>query len=134
MTKPVLFTLTQTPDAPVFRSLYEDLGYEVMPFTTVRKSVNALKKYQPDIVIAQFIYAYSTNYASNHISNLDTLLITLQTLAGKKPHIIYLCNKQELVHLDELIEQYNGCCETSHAITIPYNKDDMQTIIESIII
>ena len=134
MSKPILFSLTQTPEAPVFCSLYEDMGYEVMQFTTVRKAIGALRKHKPKVVIAQFLYAYSNNYASNHISNLDTLLITLQTLPGKKPDVIFLCYKEEIGYLEELTEHYAGCCSTNHALTIPVNKDDMEATLKTHII
>ena len=91
---------------PNLSSLLNQLGYQEIQFGSVRKAISGLKKYKPDVIIADFLYAYSTNYDSNHISNLDSFLISLNKLGNHSPKIIFLAEKNELKHVDQLARQY----------------------------
>ena len=91
---------------PNLSSLLTDLGYQEIQFGSVRKAISGLKKHKPDVIIADFLYAYATNYDSNHISNLDSFLISLNKLDNHSPNIIFLAAKQELQHVDDLTRQY----------------------------
>ncbi len=91
---------------PNLSGLLTKLGYQEIQFGSVRKAIAGLKKHQPRIVIADFLYAYSTNYDSNHISNLDSFLISLNKLSNQLPKVIFLAEKHELKHVDELADQY----------------------------
>ena len=90
MQNPIIFSLIESREHPRFSGLYSEMGYEEMQFTSVRKVISALKKHKPDVIVAQFFYAFSSNYASNHICNLDSLLITLQKQSGYKPKFVFL--------------------------------------------
>ena len=91
---------------PNLSGLLNRLGYQEIQFGSVRKAISGLKKHKPDVIIADFLYAYSTNYDSNHISNLDSFLISLNKLADHSPKIIFLAEKNELEYVDQLARQY----------------------------
>ncbi len=129
MTKPLVFSVIESPLHPKLSTIIGDLGYEEMQFTSVRKTVSALKKHQPDVIIADFIYAYSNNYASNHISNLDTLLITLQKYPDYHPKFIFLCVKEELQYVDQLINEYLVDSDGHCLLAIPTTDDVARKVL-----
>lgn len=129
MDKPIIFSLIETPEHPRLSSLYEEMGYEEMQFSSVRKTISALKKYKPDVIIAQFIFAYASNYASNHMSNLDSLLITLQKYSNYKPKFIFLVYKEEYKYLSQLTSHYDGFSSINHSLILPTNKEKVKELL-----
>jgi len=102
VSKPVVFSIIETPGHPKLSNLYNELGYNELQFSSVRKAISALKKQKPDIIAAEFFYAFSTNYSSNYISNLDSLLITLQKYPDYQPKIIVFVSKREQEYVSKL--------------------------------
>ena len=129
MTKPIVFSVIESPLHPKLSKLISEMGYEEMQFTSVRKTVSALKKHKPDVIIADFIYAYSNNYASNHISNLDTLLITLQKYPDYNPKFIFLSDKAELQYVDRLINEYLSNSSGHCVLALPTTDDDVRKVL-----
>ncbi len=106
MPKPIIFSIIEAPTHPHLSNLYNELGYNELQFSSVRKAISALKKHQPDIIVAEFFYAFSTNYSSNYISNLDSLLITLQKYPDYQSKIIVFVSKQEQEFVAKLAVRY----------------------------
>lgn len=129
MGNPLIFSLIQTPEHPKFSKLYAEMGIEEMQFASVRKVVSALKKHRPALIIAQFQYAFSNNYASNHISNLDTLLITLQQYGEPRPEFVFLVYKNEMEHYARLINHYQGFSRANHMLLLPAREAQMREIL-----
>jgi len=129
MDKPIIFSLIESPEHPRLSSLYKEMGYEEMQFSSVRKIISALKKYKPDVIIAQFLYAFASNYASNHISNLDSLLITLQKYSDYKPKLIFLVYKEEHKYLSQLTSHYEGFSRINHALILPVKKEQVKELL-----
>ena len=100
-----------------------------MQFLSVRNAIKALKKHKPDVIIAQFLFAYSTNYASNHISNLDSLLITLQKYPDYKPKFIFLATKKEFPHIEQLTNHYKWFSSTNLSLVLPVTKDQVKELL-----
>lgn len=130
MSRPILFSLIQTPEHPRFSHLYEELGYTEMQFSSVRKLVSALKKHQPDVIVAEFLYAFASNYASNHICNLDTLLITLQQYTKDKPQFIFLIYKDEVEYLKQLTDHYQAFSKGNHTLIVPAKEQQMKELLK----
>lgn len=126
MSKPIVFSLIESPTHPKLSSLYDDMGYEEMQFRSIRKAMNALKKHKPDVIVAEFFYKYSTNYSSNHISNLDSLLITLQKYPNYEPKIILLVTKKEYQFVSKLEEHY----KIAHVLTQPVVEHDIKSFLQ----
>ena len=80
---------------------------------------------RPDVIVAEFFYAYGTNYSSNHISNLDTLLITLQKYPDYQPKIIVLVTKQEQQFVSKLEEHY----KLDQVLVQPVTEQQMRSLL-----
>jgi hypothetical protein len=100
--KPIIFSLIESRAHPKLSGLYGELGYDEIKLTSVRKVVSALKKQKPDVIVAEFNYAYGTNYASCHICNLDTLFVTLQKYSDYQPKFLLFVSKKEAAHVEKL--------------------------------
>jgi len=129
MNKPIIFSLIESPEHPRLSRLYSEMGYDEMQFPSVRKVIGALKKYQPEVIVAQFFYAYSTNYASNYISNLDSLLVTLQKNADYKPTFIFLVHKEDHQYLHQLTDHYNDFSKINHTFILPVKEDKIREVL-----
>ena len=75
MSKPIIFSVIESPTHPKLSALYKHLGIHEEQFNSVRKLLAALKKSKPDFIVAEFFYAYGSNYSGIHISNLDMMLM-----------------------------------------------------------
>jgi hypothetical protein len=103
MSKPVLFSLIESPHHPNHSALFARLGYEEVQLTSTRKAVSQLKKQPPDVVVADFVYGFSNNYSGVHISNLDVLLMSMQKFAPEA-EVIILTTPQEMAHAEKMRE------------------------------
>ena len=130
MAKPIIFSIIESPMHPNLSGLLTELGYQEIQFASVRKAIAGLKKHKPDVVIADFLYAYSTNYDSNHISNLDSFLISLNKLNDHLPRVIFLAEKHELKHVDELAGQYAQYLGETAALAFPQARLQIRNLLE----
>ena len=78
MPEKTLFSIIESSAHPNFSELYKALGFKEIKINSMRKAIAALKKQQPDFIVAEFFYGYGNNYAGVNISNLDVLLYSLQ--------------------------------------------------------
>lgn len=129
MSKPIVFSVIESPAHPKLSNLYDELGYEEFQFTSVRKAMNALKKHQPDVIVAEFFYAFSTNYSSNHISNLDSLLITLQKYPDYHPKIIFLVSKREYEFVSKLDGHYGDYFNADYVLAQPVTEEQVRLLL-----
>ncbi len=101
MSKPILYSIIESSAHPKMSALYLELGFDELKFTSQRKAIGKLKSTPPDVVVAEFFYGYGNNYAGVNISNLDTLLASLQRYAPQA-RVIVMVSKKELEHVDKL--------------------------------
>ena len=87
----------------------------------MRKAIAALKKQQPDFIVAEFFYGYGNNYAGVNISNLDVLLYSLQKYSADTK-VIVLVDKDEYKYVDKL----NEIIELHDTLKFPVNKKQLQ--------
>jgi len=127
VSKPVVFSVIEAPTHPKLSDLYNELGYNELQFSSVRKAISALKKQKPDIITAEFFYAFSTNYSSNYISNLDSLLITLQKYPDYQPKIIVFVSKQEQEYVSKLAIRYLP----DHVLILPVTAEQVRPLLVS---
>lgn len=132
MTVLSIYSLLDAPECPRFSALYSELGYTEHQFNSQRKIISALNKSKPDVITAQFLYAYSNNYASNHFSNLDTLLITLQKESGQKPAFIFFVYKDEAKYLEEMIRHYDGFSRKISIIPMPVGEQKIRDVLADV--
>ena len=87
----------------------------------MRKAIAALKKQQPDYIVAEFFYGYGNNYAGVNISNLDVLLYSLQKYS-EHTRVIVLVDKSEFKYADKL----NEIIKLHDILKFPINKEQLQ--------
>ena len=87
----------------------------------MRKAIAALKKQQPDFIVAEFFYGYGNNYAGVNISNLDVLLYSLQKYSAQTK-VIVLVDKNEFQYVDKL----NNIIKLHDIFKFPINKKQLR--------
>ena len=81
-----LLSIIELGGYPNFTPLYKDLGFEVEIATRMRKALGILKKYQPDVIVAEF------NFQSDfrdRTSSLESLLAVVQRLPATRVVVFY---------------------------------------------
>jgi hypothetical protein len=103
MSAKTLFSIIESSAHPNFTALYDSLAIKESKISSMRKAIAALKKQQPDFIVAEFFYGYGNNYAGVNISNLDVLLYSLQKYSAQTK-VIVLVDKSEFKYVDKLNE------------------------------
>lgn len=101
MSKVDIISVIESPMHPNFSELYAELGFTEIKVNSIRKAINLIKKQAPKYLIAEFFYAYSTNYSGVHKSNLDVLLVSLLKYSPAT-QIIVLSDKEDARYIDVL--------------------------------
>lgn len=81
-----LLSIVEQGGYPLYDSIYQQAGYQVTMVETMRKAVAAIKKNQPDIIVAEF------NFQSDfrdRTSSLETLLASIQQYPDTKVVVFY---------------------------------------------
>ncbi len=115
-----LFSIIESSGHPNASELYESLGIKETKITSMRKAIAALKKQQPDYIVAEFFYGYGNNYAGVNISNLDVLLYSLQKYS-EHTRVIVLVDKSEFQYVDKL----NEIIKLHDVFKFPVSKDQL---------
>ncbi|MCW8941771.1 MAG: hypothetical protein OQK93_01195 [Gammaproteobacteria bacterium] len=121
MSAKTLFSIIESSAHPNFSALYGSLGIKESKINSMRKAIAALKKQQPDFIVAEFFYGYGNNYAGVNISNLDVLLYSLQKYSAQTK-VIVLVDKSEFQHVDKL----NDIIKLHDIFKFPVNKKQLQ--------
>lgn len=116
-----LFSIIESSAHPNFTALYDSLGIKENKINSMRKAIAALKKQQPDFIVAEFFYGYGNNYAGVNISNLDVLLYSLQKYSADTK-VIVMVDKSEFQHVDKL----NEIIKLHDVFKFPVNKEQMK--------
>ncbi len=121
MSAKTLLSIIESPAHPNFTALYKSLGIQENKISSMRKAIAALKKQQPDFIVAEFFYGYGNNYAGVNISNLDVLLYSLQKYSADSK-VIVLADKSEFQYVDKL----NDIIKLHDVFQFPVNKEQLQ--------
>ena len=121
MSAKTLFSIIESSAHPNFSALYGSLGIKESKINSMRKAIAALKKQQPDFIVAEFFYGYGNNYAGVNISNLDVLLYSLQKYSAQTK-VIVLVDKSEFQYVDKL----NDIINLHDIFKFPINKKQLQ--------
>ena len=105
MNQPVIFSIIESPIHPNFTALYQQLDFQNVQLSSMRKALAQIKKQKPDFIVAEFFYGYGSNYAGVNISNLDVMLCSLQKYAPEAK-VIVLVEKSERKYVDNLLERF----------------------------
>jgi len=112
----LLYSYIESPTHPLLQPVYAKLGIEHQSIKSLRKVMQQLKKVPPDILIAEFFYGYSNNYAGANISNLDVLLRNMQQ---KTPAVklVIIAAKQEAMYVEKLVPLFPIAALVTHPVT-----------------
>ena len=115
-TNTLLYSYIESPTHPLLHTIYPKLAIEHQAIRSLRKVMQQLKKATPDILIAEFFYGYSNNYAGANISNLDVLLRNMQQ---KTPEVklIIIASKQEADYVEKLVSLFPIAALVTHPVT-----------------
>jgi hypothetical protein len=105
VSRPILFSIVESPGHPNLSDLYRQLGIEEVRLASQRKAVQALKRQTPNFVVAEFFYGFGNNYAGANLSNLDVFLASLQKYAPAA-RVIVLVDKAQRPYVDRLAERF----------------------------
>jgi hypothetical protein len=119
-----LYSIIESSSHPQFSALYEQLGYEELVFTSMRKAIQNLKTLQPDVVIADFLYGYGNNYAGVNISNLDVFLYSLAKYAPQAM-MIALYEKSEKMYIKQFAELFPEV----KCVLLPVSKSRLEELL-----
>lgn len=70
--------------------MFARLGVQEIQLGSTRKAMQALKKYRPDFIFAEFFYGYGNNYAGVNVSNLDVLLSSLPKYSPATKTVVFV--------------------------------------------
>jgi hypothetical protein len=96
-----LLSIIESPLHPDFSALYRRLGIAETRLSSMRKAIGELKSRPPDVIVCEFFYGYSNNYAGVNISNLDVMLASAQKYAPLA-RVIVLVDKTESQYVARL--------------------------------
>lgn len=124
----LLFSVVESPNHPAFSSLYQRLALEEQRFSSPRKVITALKTIQPDFLVVEFIYAFSTYYQATNISNVDVLLSSLVKYSPKT-RVIVLAQKSE----QALAEKLNSIMPLHAILPMPVSEAAMVSALSELL-
>lgn len=112
-----LLSVIELPGHPDFSALYAKLGIEEKQVRSTRQAINALKKSAPDLILADFLYGYSNNYAGINICNLDVLMYSLPKYAPAA-EVVIMVDKSELVYAEKFATMFPVRAMLLHPFTV----------------
>lgn len=127
MSQETILSIVESTMHPNYTDLYQRNGMIETRVNSVRKAISSIKKQPFDYIVAEFFYAFSTNYSGVHKSNLDVLLISLNKYCPACK-LIVLVEKAERSYV-EVLEPLGF---PIHAVLIhPVVPQDMMSYILS---
>ena len=117
---PSLLSIKESHMHPDFSVIYSSLGITETTATSMRKALAAIKKQPFDFVVCEFMYRYGSDYAGCTISNLDTMLASLQKYSPGA-RVIALVDKTEQQYIARLTEHF----PLYAALVYPVNRETM---------
>ena len=119
---PLLLAVSEIGDYLNFTKLYENLGYEVVSETSMRKVLKLLKKRKPAVIVAEF------NYQSDfrdRTSSLESMMSVVQRHNDIKVIIFY--DKEHKLQLSKLQDRY----AIAATLSFPVDEKALESAIES---
>ena len=117
---PLLLNVIELLGYPNLRSLYERLGYRVLTEFAVRKAISLMRKEKPDVIVADFYFQPDFR---DRVSNLESLLATVQSLKDVKVIVLY-----EAPH-EHALERLRQRFRVDAALTLPVKEADMESAL-----
>ncbi len=100
---------------------YQQLGYSVSTECQVRKAIAALRKMQPDVIVADF---YSQPDFRDRVSNLESLLAAAQAMPQVKILVLYEPPNQSA------LDRVRTRLRIDAALTMPVNETELLAVLQ----
>ena len=127
MPKLTVYSLIESPFHPDLNELYDQFGMQECKFNSMRKAISHLKKQLPDLIVADFVYGYGSNYAGANVCNLDVFLRSLEPF-GQDYKLIIFVDKEE----QEFVQKLHEIFPVSVALLNPVKPEHMSTVLEEL--
>ena len=122
-----VYSIIESPFHPDLEDVYSSFGLQEIKFNSMRKAIGHLKKQLPDLIVADFVYGYGSNYAGANVCNLDVFLRSLEPF-GKAYKMIVFVDKEEQEFVDKLHQLF----PISTALLNPVKPEHMQTVLKEL--
>lgn len=96
-----IISIIESPMHRNYSDTYNHKGLSEIKVNSIRKAINLVKKQPVKYIVAEFFYAFSTNYSGVHKSNLDVLLVSLRKYSPDT-RVIVLVEKGEFKYVNVL--------------------------------
>jgi DNA-binding NarL/FixJ family response regulator len=125
---PVLLAVSEIGGYPNFSDLYQNLGYQVITETSMRKVLKLLKKKTPDVIVAEF------NYQSDfrdRTSSLESMMSVVQKQQQRDNDIkvIIFYDKEHKEQLAKLQARYS----ITATLCFPIEVNVLSSAVEGVI-
>jgi len=122
-----VYSIIESPFHPDLQDVYQQFGLDETKFNSMRKAISHLKKQLPDLIVADFVYGYGSNYAGANVCNLDVFLRSLEPF-GKDYKMIVFVDKEE----QEFVEKLHRLFPITTALLNPVKPEHMQTVLQEL--
>jgi hypothetical protein len=104
----------------------KDEGHEVEYVNSMRKAIALLKKFKPDVLVAEFQY---TSQFRDRDSNLDTIL---SQIVSHSPHtqVVALVEEEQKMHFERLQSRFDNIRQ---ALYFPLQDADIKQSIHQLL-
>lgn len=100
-----LLTVIELPGFSNYSSLFAKLHIQEKQVNSPRQAIHALKKFKPDVILADFLYGYSNNYAGINICNLDVLMYSLPKYAPAA-EVLIMVEQSEVAYAEKFASMF----------------------------
>jgi len=106
------------------RTVYESMGYRVQSEFAVRKAISWLRKHRPKVVVADFYFQPDFR---DRVSNLESLLATLQSMPEVKTVVLY--DPAHQVALDKVRQRFR----IDAALPVPVQEEALRQALTALV-
>ena len=103
-------------------TVYKQLGFAVNTEWQVRKAIALMRKWQPDVIVADF---YFQSDFRDRLSNLESLLASAQPLVNTKILVLYEPQNQAV------LDKVRSRLRMDATLTMPINQTELQSVLSA---
>jgi len=119
--RPLLLMVNAFIGTASFKSIYQQLGYEVVTEWSERKAISLVRKTPPAVVVADF---YHQTDFRDRLSNLESLLATTQ--CSPKTNVLVFYEPAHQAILDKVRQRL----QIDVALALPVEEEALRTVLK----